>query len=54
MILLALIITQTFWIEKARDTRDSQDVSDPSTNWALLRLTGQIGRDGVLSEWFDP
>ena len=35
--------------EKAYDTRDSQDVSVPSTNRARCCLTSQIGRDGVLS-----
>ena len=34
---------------KAYNTRDSQDVSDPSTNRAQRCLTCQIGRDGVLS-----
>ena len=35
--------------QKAYDTRDSQDVSVPSTNRARCCLTSQIGRDGVLS-----
>src|SRR3954447_10567727 len=34
---------------KAYNTRDSQDVSDPSTNRAQRCLTCQIGRDGVFS-----
>ena len=37
--------------QKAYDTRDSQAVSDPSTNRAQRCLTCQIGRDGVLSTW---
>ena len=36
-------------MQKAYDTRDSQDVSVPSTNRARCCLTSQIGRDGVLS-----
>ena len=35
--------------QKAYDTRDSQDVSVPSTSRARCCLTSQIGRDGVLS-----
>uniref|UniRef100_A0A0K0DM32 Zf-3CxxC domain-containing protein n=1 Tax=Angiostrongylus cantonensis TaxID=6313 RepID=A0A0K0DM32_ANGCA len=34
--------------------RDSQAVSDPSTNQAQRCLTCQIGRDGVLSTWYGP
>ena len=37
---------------KAYNTRDSQAVSDPSTNQAQRCLTCQIGRDGVLSTWY--
>ena len=36
----------------AYNTRDSQDVSDPSTNRAQRCLTCQIGRDGVRSTWY--
>src|SRR3954462_9935866 len=36
-------------VQKAYNTRDSQDVSDPSTNRAQRCLTCQIGRDGVFS-----
>ena len=39
-------------IQKAYNTRDSQDVSDPSTNRAQRCLTCQIGRDGVFSTWY--
>ena len=38
--------------QKAYNTRDSQAVSDPSTNRAQRCLTCQIGRDGVLSTWY--
>ena len=38
--------------QKAYGTRDSQAVSDPSTNRAQRCLTCQIGRDGVLSTWY--
>ena len=38
--------------QKAYSTRDSQAVSDPSTNRAQRCLTSQIGRDGVLSTWY--
>ena len=36
-------------MQKAYDTRGSQDVSDPSTSRAQRCLTCQIGRDGVFS-----
>ena len=36
-------------MQKAYDTRGSQDVSDPSTSQAQRCLTCQIGRDGVFS-----
>uniref|UniRef100_A0A914EM16 F-box domain-containing protein n=1 Tax=Acrobeloides nanus TaxID=290746 RepID=A0A914EM16_9BILA len=39
-------------MQKAYNTRDSQDVSDPSTNRAQRCLTYQIGRDGVFSTWY--
>uniref|UniRef100_A0A914ELA2 F-box domain-containing protein n=1 Tax=Acrobeloides nanus TaxID=290746 RepID=A0A914ELA2_9BILA len=39
-------------MQKAYNTRDSQDVSDPSTNRAQRCLTCQIGRDGVFSTWY--
>ena len=39
-------------LKKAYNTRDSQDVSDPSTNRAQRCLTCQIGRDGVFSTWY--
>jgi hypothetical protein len=38
--------------QKAYDTRDSQAVSDPSTNRAQRCLTWQIGRDAVFSTWY--
>ena len=38
--------------QKAYGTRDSQAVSDPSTNRAQRCLTCQIGRDGVFSTWY--
>ena len=38
--------------QKAYGTRDSQAVSDPSTNRAQRCLTGQIERDGVFSTWY--
>lgn len=38
--------------QKAYDTRDSQAVSDPSTNRARRCLTWQIGRDAVFSTWY--
>ena len=41
-------------IKKAWGTRDSQEVSHPSTNRAQQCLTCQIGRDGVLSLRYDP
>ena len=40
--------------KKAWSTRDSQEVSHPSTNRAQQCLTGQIGRDGVFSLRYDP
>ena len=43
---------KSFIIQKAYNTRDSQDVSDPSTNRAQRCLTCQIGRDGVFSTWY--
>jgi hypothetical protein len=47
------LCNQTFLpIKKAYNTRDSQDVSDPSTNRAQRCLTCQIGRDGVFSTWY--
>ena len=39
-------------MQKAYGTRDSQAVSDPSTNRAQRCLTCQIGRDGVFSTWY--
>ena len=39
-------------VQKAYNTRNSQDVSDPSTNRAQRCLTCQIGRDGVFSTWY--
>ena len=39
-------------MQKAYDTRDSQAVSDPSTNRAQRCLTWQIGRDAVFSTWY--
>jgi hypothetical protein len=44
--------SKIFAIKKAYNTRDSQDVSDPSTNRAQRCLTCQIGRDGVFSTWY--
>ena len=38
--------------QKAYGTRDSQAVSDPSTNRARRCLTWQIGRDAVFSTWY--